>query len=130
MGCEVKKDILKANGFEYTYRAAGLDNDGPLVILLHGFPESSFIWIPLLEKLAAKGYKAFAPNQRGYSDGARPEGIEPYSVGHLADDVIGFADALGCDGKFYLGLSSTTIRTESRLMSACPRPTLRPSCMP
>ena len=95
MGCEVKKDILKANGFEYTYRAAGLDNDGPLVILLHGFPESSFIWIPLLEKLAAKGYKAFAPNQRGYSDGARPEGIEPYSVGHLADDVIGFADALG-----------------------------------
>ncbi|MEE1292659.1 MAG: alpha/beta hydrolase, partial [Acutalibacteraceae bacterium] len=61
MGCEVKKDILKANGFEYTYRAAGLDNDGPLVILLHGFPESSFIWIPLLEKLAAKGYKAFAP---------------------------------------------------------------------
>lgn len=102
MGCEVKKDILKANGFEYTYRAAGLDNDGPLVILLHGFPESSFIWIPLLEKLAAKGYKAFAPNQRGYSDGARPEGIEPYSVGHLADDVIGFADALGYDGKFYL----------------------------
>ena len=99
---EVKKGILKANGFEYLYRYAGLENDGELVILLHGFPESSYIWEPLLSKLADKGYRAIAPNQRGYSDGARPEGIEPYSVGHACDDVIGFAEAVGCTGKFHL----------------------------
>lgn len=102
MGNEVQKGLLKANGMEYLYRYAGLENDGPLVILLHGFPESSYIWEPLLAKLAAKGYKAIAPNQRGYSDGARPEGIENYGAGILCDDIIGFADALGYDGKFYL----------------------------
>lgn len=98
----VEKGLLKANGYEYLYRYAGLDNDGPLVLLLHGFPETSIIWEPLLSKLADLGYRAAAPNQRGYSDGARPEGIAPYSVGVIADDVIGFAEALGCDGKFYL----------------------------
>ncbi|MBO7689670.1 MAG: alpha/beta hydrolase [Clostridia bacterium] len=98
----VGKGLLKANGYEYLCRYAGLDNDGPLVLLLHGFPETSIIWEPLLSKLADLGYRAVAPNQRGYSDGARPEGLEPYSVGVLADDVIGFAEELGCDGKFYL----------------------------
>lgn len=98
----VEKGLLKANGYEYLYRYAGLDNDGPLVLLLHGFPETSIIWEPLLSKLADLGYRAAAPNQRGYSDGARPEGIAPYSVGVIAEDVIGFAEALGCDGKFYL----------------------------
>lgn len=102
MGYEVKKEFIKANGFEYLVRTAGLENDGELVILLHGFPESSFIWEKLLVKLAEKGYRAIAPNQRGYSDGARPEGIEPYSVGHAIDDVIGFADYYGCTGKFHL----------------------------
>lgn len=98
----VQKGYLKANGFEYLYRYAGMENDGPLVILLHGFPETSIIWEPLMIKLADLGYKTIAPNQRGYSDGARPEGLEPYSVTHLADDVIGFAEAVGETGKFYL----------------------------
>ncbi len=98
----LKKELIKANGFEYLCRTAGLDNDGELVIFLHGFPESSIIWQNIIVKLAKEGYRCLAPNQRGYSDGARPEGYENYTYRLLANDVIGFAEAVGCTGKFHL----------------------------
>lgn len=78
----------------FTGRAAGPD-DGRLVILLHGFPESSFEWRHQLAALAEAGYRAVAPDQRGYSDGARPDGVEAYKVEHLVADVIAIADDLG-----------------------------------
>lgn len=84
---------IEANGFTFTCRRAG--NSGPGVILLHGFPETSHMWTPLLERLAAAGYRALAPDQRGYSAGARPEGAENYHYQHLAADVIALADAEG-----------------------------------
>jgi len=102
MGSTLKKEIIKANGMEYLCRTAGLDNDGELVIFLHGFPESSIIWEGVMVKLAEMGYRCLAPNQRGYSDGARPVGYENYSYQKTADDVPGFADAVGCTGKFHL----------------------------
>ena len=69
--------------------------DGELVLLLHGFPESSAEWWPLLPALAAAGYRAVAPNQRGYAVGARPAGVDAYHVTALTDDVLGMAEALG-----------------------------------
>jgi len=77
--------------------AAAGPADGELVILLHGFPQSSAIWKPQLESLAAAGYRACAPDQRGYSPRARPEAVERYGVGHLVDDVLGLADRLGAE---------------------------------
>jgi pimeloyl-ACP methyl ester carboxylesterase len=68
--------------------------DGDLVLLLHGFPESSAEWLGVMPDLAAAGYRAVAPNQRGYAPGARPDGIDPYHIDHLVHDVIGMADAL------------------------------------
>ncbi|MDQ4070835.1 MAG: alpha/beta hydrolase, partial [Actinomycetota bacterium] len=56
---------------------AGPD-DGERVLFLHGFPQSSAIWEPQLEALAGAGYRAAAFDQRGYSPGARPEGVEQY----------------------------------------------------
>ena len=55
MSSTLKKEIIKANGFEYLCRTAGLDNDGELVIFLHGFPESSIIWENLIVQMAEKG---------------------------------------------------------------------------
>jgi pimeloyl-ACP methyl ester carboxylesterase len=75
-------------------RAAG-PADGPLVVLLHGFPQSSYEWMSQLEALAGAGFRAVAPDQRGYSPGARPTGVEHYAVGHLVNDVMAIADELG-----------------------------------
>ena len=81
---------------EYTFTARV---DGPatgeLVVLLHGFPQSSWEWRAQLPALAAAGYRAVAPDQRGYSPGARPEGVEHYRIEHLVADVVALADWVG-----------------------------------
>lgn len=84
----------------HSARAAG-PADGELVLLLHGFPETSYEWRAQLEALGAAGYRAVAPDQRGYAAGARPRALDDYSVERLVDDVFGFADALGVD-RFHL----------------------------
>ena len=91
---------IAANGFSFRCRESGPAAGEP-VILLHGFPETSHMWIPLLERLEAEGYHAVTPDQRGYSPGARPEGSEHYRYQDTASDVIAIADALGF-GTFHL----------------------------
>ena len=90
---------MRAGDYTYDVRRAG-DGDA-LVILLHGFPETSHMWLPLLEHLAANGYTAIAPDLRGYSPGARPEGAEHYAHGPMAADILAMADALGSE-RFHL----------------------------
>lgn len=75
--------------------------DGNLVLLLHGFPETSYEWRAQLEALGAAGYRAVAPDQRGYATGARPAALEEYTVDRLVDDVFAFADTLGAE-RFHL----------------------------
>jgi len=77
------------------------DGKAPLVLLLHGFPQTRYTWRHQLPALAAAGYRAVAPDQRGYSPGARPEGVERYTQDLLAADVLAMADALGAD-RFHL----------------------------
>tara|TARA_B100002003_G_scaffold203855_2_gene196666 strand:- start:12914 stop:13753 length:840 start_codon:yes stop_codon:yes gene_type:complete len=94
-------EITQMSVGEYTYdvRRAGAGDD--LVILLHGFPETSHMWMPLLEHLAANGYTVLAPDLKGYSPGARPEGAEHYAHPVMATDILAMADALGKD-RFHL----------------------------
>ena len=64
---------IRANSMEFRARVAGFGNrGGEGVILLHGFPETSIMWEPLLERLSKEGLRAVAFDQRGYSPGARP----------------------------------------------------------
>jgi pimeloyl-ACP methyl ester carboxylesterase len=71
--------------------------DGPLVLLLHGFPQTSWSWRRVMPVLAAAGYRVVAPDQRGYSPGARPVDVSAYRMPDLVADVIGMLDALGAD---------------------------------
>ena len=87
---------LTVGPYTYTARADG-PSDGPLVLLLHGFPETSYEWRAQLPALAAAGYRAVAPDQRGYTPGARPVAVDDYRVDRLVDDAFGFADALGAE---------------------------------
>ena len=85
---------LATNGVELDALAAG-PSDGPLVVLLHGFPEFSYGWRQQIPALAPAGLRVVAPDQRGYNRSDKPEGIAAYRLDILADDVIGLADALG-----------------------------------
>ncbi len=79
--------------------------DGALVLMLHGYPQSRHTWRAQLPVLAAAGYRVVAPDQRGYSPGARPDpsNIENYRYDHLIADVIDLAAACGHgDRRFHL----------------------------
>src|SRR5215831_1354346 len=69
--------------------------EGPLVVLLHGFPESWYSWRHQLTALAAAGYHAVAPDQRGYCQTEAPDEPDEYTMLHLTGDVIALMDALG-----------------------------------
>lgn len=84
----------------FDVRRAGPE-DGEAVMLLHGFPENSLSWSGVVPLLAGAGLRVIAPDQRGYSPGARPTGVESYTTDLLADDVVALADALGV-GAFHL----------------------------
>jgi pimeloyl-ACP methyl ester carboxylesterase len=86
--------LVLTNGMTYRARGAG-PVGGRLVLLLHGFPETSAAWLPTMEALGAAGHRAIAFDQRGYSPEARPEGVEHYTIDALVDDVVAAADALG-----------------------------------
>lgn len=78
----------------FTVQLDGPD-DGLPVLLLHGFPQGPRCFDAVLPRLHAAGLRTLAPAQRGYSEGARPAGDEPYAVEHLVDDALGLLDALG-----------------------------------
>ena len=75
--------------------------DGDLVLLLHGFPQTRHAWRAEMRSLAGAGFRACAPDQRGYSPGARPVDIDAYRVELLVADVLAIADALGRE-RFHL----------------------------
>ncbi len=77
--------------------------DGPPVLLLHGFPESSWSWRTVQPVLAAAGYATLAPDLRGYSPDARPTEPEAYRMDVLVQDVLDLADAMGWEGFHLVG---------------------------
>lgn len=83
---------VTANGINIHLAEAG---EGPLVLLLHGFPELWYSYRHQLPALAAAGYHAVAPDMRGYGQTDAPAEIGRYSMLHLVGDVIGIAAALG-----------------------------------
>ena len=77
--------------------------DGPLVVLLHGFPEFWESWRGQLAALAAAGYRVWVPDQRGYNLSDKPLGIEAYALPTLAADILGLLDAAGSQQAHIVG---------------------------
>jgi pimeloyl-ACP methyl ester carboxylesterase len=77
--------------------------EGPLVLLLHGFPESWFSYRHQLSALADAGYRAVAPDLRGFGDSDRPHAVEAYDQIELAADVAGLIDAYGGEPAVVVG---------------------------
>ncbi len=89
---DVTHRFIETNGIRMHIAEQGT---GPLVLLLHGFPELWYSWEKQITALAEAGYHAVAPDMRGYGQTDRPTKVEQYTHLHLAGDVIGLLDALG-----------------------------------
>ena len=87
---------VATNGIELHLVEAGPE-DGPPVVLCHGFPELSYSWRHQIPALADAGYRVLAPDQRGYGESDRPEPIEDYDIHHLTDDLLGLLDDIGAE---------------------------------
>jgi len=88
---ELRHRFVETNGIRMHIAEAGA---GPLVLLLHGFPESWNSWRRQLEALAAEGYHVVAPDLRGYGQTDRPEALAAYDIFQLAGDIVGLVNAL------------------------------------
>jgi pimeloyl-ACP methyl ester carboxylesterase len=96
---QFEHDLVKTNGVRLHVVMAG-PQDGPLVILLHGFPEFWLCWEAQIAFLAAQGYRVWAPDQRGYNMSSKPRRIAAYNLDELVDDLIGLIDAAGRERAF------------------------------
>ena len=96
----VERVELAVGDLVFDARADG-PADGELVLLLHGFPQTSLSWRHQLDALARRRVPRRRPRPAGYSPGARPADVEEYRVERLVGDVLGFADALGVE-RFHL----------------------------
>ncbi len=90
---DITTGSVTANGLDFGYLAAGPE-DGPLALLLHGFPDSAHTWRHLMPELAAAGYRAVAPFMRGYAPTSVPED-GAFQTGALAADAVALHEALG-----------------------------------
>ncbi|HWT94246.1 MAG TPA: alpha/beta hydrolase [Solirubrobacteraceae bacterium] len=77
--------------------------DGPVVVLLHGFPELAYSWRHQIPALAGAGYRVLAPDNRGVGGSDRPEAVEAYAVTEMAGDVVGLIDWAGASQAVLIG---------------------------
>lgn len=91
---------ISASGLRFTADIAGPESGTP-VLMLHGFPQSRHSWARQAAHLAAHGYRCIAPDQRGYSPGARPPATEDYALDRIVSDGFAIMDALGA-ARFHL----------------------------
>ena len=96
----VETSEKKAGKHVFTLDTAGTAAD-ELVLMLHGFPNSRHSWTALLQAVSNGGFMGVAPDQRGYSPGARPDAVDNYHVDHLVSDVAALADVFGAT-RFHL----------------------------
>ncbi len=94
MGCDVE-ETTEGVQRETPKLQPVIEGSGPLVVMVHGFPESWYSWRHQLGALARAGYRVVAPDQRGYGRTEAPESIDSYSILHLVGDLVGLCDALG-----------------------------------
>jgi pimeloyl-ACP methyl ester carboxylesterase len=92
--------IVKTNGINVRIAEAG---SGPLVLMLHGWPESWYSWRHQLPALADAGFHAVAPDVRGYGGSDKPHAIEAYSMKNMVADALGIVDELDAETAVVIG---------------------------
>ena len=91
---------IRTNGISMALRDEGT---GPAVVFCHGFPELAYSWRHQVPALAAAGFRAIAPDQRGYGATDRPEAVTAYDMQNLTADLVGMLDALDIERAVFVG---------------------------
>jgi pimeloyl-ACP methyl ester carboxylesterase len=94
---------IQAGALRFEVATAGDPASKKLALLLHGFPECAFSWRHQLQFLAERGYRVWAPNQRGYGNSPMPRGVASYRVEELVSDVANLIDASGAESVHLAG---------------------------
>ncbi|KAJ9699643.1 hypothetical protein PVL29_005487 [Vitis rotundifolia] len=97
---EIQHRTVEANGLNIHIAEKG---QGPIILFLHGFPELWYSWRHQIHALASLGYRAVAPDLRGYGDTDAPADGTSYTSLHVVGDIIGVLDAIGADRVFVVG---------------------------
>ena len=93
-------NYAQVNGIRLAWFEQG---SGVPVVMCHGFPELGYAWRHQVPALAAAGFRAIAPDQRGYGFTKGPDAIESYDIKHLTDDLVGLLDHLKIDKAVFVG---------------------------
>ena len=100
MNKEIAHRRIDTNGIQLNIAEQG---NGPLVILLHGFPESWYSWRHQFAPIAAAGFKCVAPDMRGYGQSDKPEMVSAYNQVEIVNDIIGLIPGLGYETAVVIG---------------------------
>jgi pimeloyl-ACP methyl ester carboxylesterase len=98
----ITEHTVKTDRHTTAYLAAGPE-DGPLVVFVHGWPELAISWRHQLPALAALGFRAIAPDMRGYGRSSVPKAHEDYALELIVTDMLELLDALGADRAVWVG---------------------------
>ena len=98
----MESQFVATNGIRLNVVQAGPE-EGPLVLLLHGFPEFSYGWRKQIPALVEAGYRVWAPDQRGYNLSDKPKGVAAYALDQLGADITGLMDAAGVEKAYVVG---------------------------
>src|SRR3954447_22682592 len=96
-GLELREGYAEVGDVTLHYVEAG---DGPLIVLLHGFPEFWFGWRLQIAPLVAAGFRVVAPDTRGNNLSSKPDGVAAYTADKLAADIRGLIAELGAESAF------------------------------
>jgi epoxide hydrolase A/B len=96
----LQHQFVQTNNIKMHYVEAG---SGPVVVLCHGWPESWYSWRHQIPAVAAAGFRAIAPDQRGYGQTDAPQQIESYNIFNLVGDIVGLVNSLGVSDAILIG---------------------------
>ena len=97
---KIEHTTVPTNGINMHVASIGT---GPVVLFLHGFPELWYSWRHQLLYLSSRGYRAIAPDLRGYGDTDAPPSTTSYTMFHIVGDLVGLVDKLGLEQVYLVG---------------------------
>src|SRR5580693_2699858 len=100
LGGEVREGYAEIGDVRLHYVEAG---EGPLIVLLHGFPEFWYGWRLQIKPLAAAGFRVVAPDMRGYNLSSKPDGVKAYDTDRLTADIRGLIQERGAEAALLAG---------------------------